>query len=160
MKAIISISMEKKDVVKRLNRVYYGMMGGAVVAAALMYYLIMKEAVRPIDPMSSAGQAIQGVVIFLAIVCIPLGLYLFKRQCRKIRAIEDERARMEAYWKAGRWRIVTVSFSMLTGIAGYYLLGGYQSMIWIAAIAAIAWYFTKPTERKIELELLPDDDSY
>ena len=55
---------------------------------------------------------------------------------------------------------MTVSFSMLTGIAGYYLLGGYQSMIWIAAIAAIAWYFTKPTERKIELELLPDDDSY
>ncbi len=152
--------MEKKEVVKRLNRVYYGMMAGAVVMAALCYYAIMKDVVSPIDPMSTAGQAIQGIVIFLAVVCIPAGLYLFKRQCRKIRAIEDEGQRMEAYLQAGRVRIIVVSFSMLTGIAGYYLLGGYQSMIWIAAMAAIAWYFTKPTERKIELELLPDDDSY
>ena len=152
--------MEKKDVVKRLNRVYYGMMAGAVVVATLSYYLIMKEIIRPIDPMSGLGQTIQGVIILLAVGCIPAGLYWFTRACRKIRTIEDEGVRMEAYWKSGRWRIVAVSFSMLTGIAGYYLLGGYQSMIWIAAIAAIAWYFTKPTERKIELELLPDDDSY
>lgn len=152
--------MEKKEVVKRLNRVYYGMMAGAVVTAALSYYAIMKEWFSPIDPMSSAGQAVQGVVIFSAVVCIPAGLYLFKRQCRKIRLIEDEGLRMEAYMKAGRVRIAVVSFSMLTGIAAYYLLGGYQSMIWIAAIAAIAWYFTKPTERKTELELLPDDDRY
>ena len=152
--------MEKKEVVKRLNRVYYGMMAGAVLVAALMYYLIMKETVTPIDPMTTAGQTIQGIIIILAVVCIPLGLYLFSRKCKKIRETEDETARMQAYLKAGRLRIIVVSFSMLTGIAGYYLLGGYQSMIWISAISAIAWYFTKPTERKIELELLPDDDRY
>lgn len=152
--------MEKKDVVKQLNRVYYGMMAGAVLTAALMYYLIMKDVFSPIDPMSGLGQVIQSIIIFLAVVSIPLGLYLFNRQCKKIRAIEDETERLQAYLKAGRWRIIVVSYSMLTGIAGYYLLGGYQSMIWIAAVAAIAWYFTKPTERKIELELLPDDDRY
>lgn len=152
--------MEKKDVVKQLNRVYYGMMAGAVLTAALMYYLIMKDVFSPIDPMSGLGQAIQSIIIFLAVVSIPLGLYLFNRKCKKIRAIEDETERLQAYLKAGRWRIIVVSYSMLTGIAGYYLLGGYQSMIWIAAVAAIAWYFTKPTERKIELELLPDDDRY
>lgn len=152
--------MEKKDVVKQLNRVYYGMMAGAVLTAALMYYLIMKDVFSPIDPMSGLGQVIQSIIIFLAVVSIPLGLYLFSRKCKKIRAIEDETERLQAYLKAGRWRIIVVSYSMLTGIAGYYLLGGYQSMIWIAAVAAIAWYFTKPTERKIELELLPDDDRY
>ena len=152
--------MEKKDVVKQLNRVYYGMMAGAVLTAALMYYLIMKGVFSPIDPMSGLGQVIQSIIIFLAVVSIPLGLYLFSRKCKKIRAIEDETERLQAYLKAGRWRIIVVSYSMLTGIAGYYLLGGYQSMIWIAAVAAIAWYFTKPTERKIELELLPDDDRY
>lgn len=152
--------MEKKDVVKQLNRVYYGMMAGAVLTAALIYYLIMKDVFSPIDPMSGLGQVIQSIIIFLAVVSIPLGLYLFNRQCKKIRAIEDETERLQAYLKAGRWRIIVVSYSMLTGIAGYYLLGGYQSMIWIAAVAAIAWYFTKPTERKIELELLPDDDRY
>ncbi|MBR1516290.1 MAG: hypothetical protein IJ621_06050 [Paludibacteraceae bacterium] len=152
--------MEKKDVVKQLNRVYYGMMAGAVLTAALMYYLIMKDVFSPIDPMSGLGQVIQSIIIFLAVVSIPLGLYLFSRKCKKIRAIEDETERLQAYLNAGRWRIIVVSYSMLTGIAGYYLLGGYQSMIWIAAVAAIAWYFTKPTERKIELELLPDDDRY
>ena len=152
--------MEKKDVVKQLNRVYYGMMACAVLTAALMYYLIMKDVFSPIDPMSGLGQVIQSIIIFLAVVSIPLGLYLFNRKCKKIRAIEDETERLQAYLKAGRWRIIAVSYSMLTGIAGYYLLGGYQSMIWIAAVAAIAWYFTKPTERKIELELLPDDDRY
>lgn len=152
--------MEKKDVVKQLNRVYYGMMAGAVLTAALMYYLIMKDVFSPIDPMSGLGQVIQSIIIFLAVVSIPSGLYLFNRKCKKIRAIEDETERLQAYLKAGRWRIIVVSYSMLTGIAGYYLLGGYQSMIWIAAVAAIAWYFTKPTERKIELELLPDDDRY
>ncbi len=152
--------MEKKDVVKQLNRVYYGMMAGAVLTAALMYYLIMKDVFSPIDPMSGLGQVIQSIIIFLAVVSIPLGLYLFNRKCKKIRAIEDETERLQAYLKAGRWRIIVVSYSMLTGIAGYYLLGGYQSMIWIAAVAAIAWYFTKPNERKIELELLPDDDRY
>jgi hypothetical protein len=44
--------MEKKDVVKRLNRVYYGMMAGAVIIAALCYYLLMKELLQLIDPMS------------------------------------------------------------------------------------------------------------
>lgn len=152
--------MTPSIVVKRLNYYYYGIMVIAVACAALLYWLITKGMLSPIDPMSSLGQVIQGVVIFLAIVSIPAGLYWFKRQCRTIRTIENEEDRLQAYLAAGRWRIIIVSFSMITGISAYYLLGGYQSMIWMAAIAAIAWYFTKPTERKIFLELLPDDDRY
>ena len=48
----------------------------------------------------------------------------------------------DAYVKAATSRIVTVSNAMVFGIAAYYLLGGYQSMLWVAAISAIGWYFT------------------
>jgi hypothetical protein len=28
-------------------------------------------------------------------------------------------------------------------------------MLWVAAVSAIGWYFTKPSVRKMELELQP-----
>jgi hypothetical protein len=36
-------------------------------------------------------------------------------------------------------------------------MGAYQSMLWVAAVSAIGWYFTKPSERKMELELQTQD---
>jgi hypothetical protein len=52
-----------------------------------------------------------------------------------------------------------VGNSMPLGIAAHYLIGTtqYTSMMWIAAIAAIAWYFTKPTVGKVTKEMTPDD---
>ena len=50
--------------------------------------------------------------------------------------------------------------SLVFGMAAFYLLGGFRSMLWLAAVAAIGLYFCKPTERKMQLELLPYDDSY
>ena len=32
-------------------------------------------------------------------------------------------------------------------------------MIWVAAISAIGWIFSKPTERKQYLELINEDDA-
>jgi hypothetical protein len=39
-------------------------------------------------------------------------------------------------------------------------MGAYKSMLWVAAIGAIGWYFTKPTERKMQLELSPSEEQY
>jgi hypothetical protein len=39
-------------------------------------------------------------------------------------------------------------------------MGAYRSMLWVAAIAAIGWYFTKPTEGKMQQELLPPTENY
>ena len=48
---------------------------------------------------------------------------------------------------------------MPLGIFAFYWLGGYRSMLWVAAIAAIAWYFTKPTIGKLEQEMSPKDEN-
>lgn len=144
--------MENK-LIRQLNCYYYGMLVLTVAAATICYLLITRGVVDIIDRMSALGRAIQYLVIINAITSIPLGLYGFKRKCDAIRMMEDIGAKTKMYKKHAAIRIVLVSQSMCFGIAAYYLLGCYMSMFWIAAIGAIGWYFTKPTEKKIYLEL-------
>lgn len=147
------------QIAKHLNWYYYGMMVLAIIAATLPSYLISKELLIPIDSMSTLGKTIQYVVIFDALITIPFGLYGFKRACtRLLRSAEatDQPLTDEHYHRYQNYaiaRILLVSNSMVLGIAAFYLLGCNQSMLWIAAIGAIGWYFTKPTARKIQMEL-------
>ena len=148
--------MEQK-IIRTLNVYYYGIMALTLIAGTLAYFLIMKEYVEPIDSLSTLGQTIQYVVIFDALLTIPLGLYLCKKQCKKLSVLEKEEEKLLGYKKAATMRILLVSNTMVFAIVAFYLMGAYQSMLWVAAVAAIGWYFTKPSERKMELELQPQD---
>ncbi len=148
--------MEQK-IIRTLNVYYYGIMALTLLAGTLAYFLIMKDYVQPIDSLSALGQAIQYIVIFDALVTIPLGLYLCKKQCTKLSQLDNEEEKKLGYKKAASLRIVLVSNTMVFAIAAFYLMGAYQSMLWVAAVSAIGWYFTKPSERKMELELQPKD---
>ena len=148
--------MEQK-IIRTLNVYYYGIMALTLLAGTLAYFLIMKDYVQPIDSLSTLGQAIQYVVIFDALVTIPLGLYLCKKQCTKLSVLDNEEEKLQGYKKAASLRILLVSNAMVFAIAAFYLMGAYQSMLWVAAVSAIGWYFTKPSERKMELELQPKD---
>lgn len=148
--------MEQK-IIRTLNVYYYGIMALTLLAGTLAYFLIMKDYVQPIDSLSTLGQAIQYVVIFDALVTIPLGLYLCKKQCTKLSVLDNEEEKLQGYKKAASLRILLVSNTMVFAIAAFYLMGAYQSMLWVAAVSAIGWYFTKPSERKMELELQPKD---
>ena len=94
---------------------------------------------------------IQYIVIFDALVTIPLGLYLCKKQCIKLSTLENEEEKLLGYKKAAGMRIILVSNAMVFAIAAFYLMGAYQSMLWVAAVAAIGWYFTKPSILIMEL---------
>lgn len=148
--------MEQK-IIRTLNVYYYGIMALTLLAGTLAYFLIMKDYVQPIDSLSTLGQAIQYVVIFDALVTIPLGLYLCKKQCTKLSVLDNEDEKLQGYKKAASLRILLVGNTMVFAIAAFYLMGAYQSMLWVAAVSAIGWYFTKPSERKMELELQPKD---
>ena len=148
--------MEQK-IIRTLNVYYYGIMALTLIAGTLAYFLIMKEYVEPIDSLSTLGKTIQYVAIFDALLTIPLGLYLCKKQCKKLSVLENEEEKLLGYKKAATMRILLVSNTMVFAIAAFYLMGAYQSMLWVAAVAAIGWYFTKPSERKMELELQPQD---
>lgn len=148
--------MEQK-IIRTLNVYYYGIMALTLLAGTLAYFLIMKDYVQAIDSLSTLGQAIQYIVIFDALLTIPLGLYLCKKQCSKLAELADSSEQLKGYQKAATVRILLVSNAMLLGIVAFYLMDGYQSMLWVAAVAAIGWYFTKPSQRKMELELQPKD---
>ena len=147
----------KQKVIRTLNVYYYAMMALTLLSATLSYFLIMKGYVMPIDSLSTCGQVLQYVVIFDALISIPLGLYWCKKQCNQLSSIEDETTQLQGYQKAATWRIVLVSNAMVLAIAAFYLMGAYQSMLWVAAVSAIGWYFSKPSLRKMELELQPKD---
>ncbi len=152
--------MDYKFIVRRLNVWYYSVAIMTVLVALCSYLLLSKGLIATIDPFSPVGRNLQIVFILITLSCVPFGLFYFKQQCKKIRLIEDDRQRQRAYIKAATMRILVVGMPMTVDIFAYYMLGGNQSMIWMAAVAAIGWYMTKPTERKIQLELLPDDDRY
>ena len=148
--------MEQK-IIRTLNVYYYGIMALTLLAGTLAYFLIMKDYVQPIDSFSMLGQIIQYVIIFDALVTIPLGLYLCKKQCTKLSTLDNHEEQLLGYKKAASLRILLVGNTMVFAIAAFYLMGAYQSMLWVAAVAAIGWYFSKPSERKMELELQPKD---
>lgn len=148
--------MEQK-IIRTLNFYYYGMMVLTLLAGTLAYFLIMKDYVQPIDSLSTLGQVIQYIIIFDALVTIPLGLYLCKKQCTKLSVLENEEEKLMGYKQAATMRILLVGNTMVFAIAAFYLMGAYQSMLWVAAVSAIGWYFTKPSERKMQLELQPQD---
>ena len=131
--------MEQK-IIRTLNVYYYGVMALTLLAGTLAYFLIM-----------------QYIVIFDALLTIPLGLYLCKKQCVTLSSLENQEEKLYGYKKAAILRILLVSNTMVFAIAAFYLMGAYQSMLWVAAVSAIGWYFTKPSIRKMELELQPND---
>jgi hypothetical protein len=147
----------EKNIIKLLNLYYYGALILTLIAGTLAYFLIIKEIVQPINPMSTLGQVLQYAVIFDALLTIPMGLYLCKRQCTKLAELTDEEQKLVGYKKAATWRILLVSNTMFFGISAFYLMGAYQSMLWITAVSAIGWYFTKPSEAKLQAELQPKD---
>lgn len=152
--------MDTKTVIKRLNIFYYGIFLLLVVLATVTYLLITREILPVIDPLSRWGKVIQSAVIFDVLTTVPLGLWWHKRQCKQIAKIEDEKARLTAYYRCAAIRICLVSNTMLLAIPAFYFLGAYMSMMWVAAISAIGWYFTKPTEKKMYFELNPDIEQY
>ena len=64
----------------------------------------------------------------------------------------DEDAKAARYLPLAAWRLVAIGADLLVGIALFYLLGS-RSMIYCAAIAAVALVFCKPSEVKADNEL-------
>ena len=137
-----------EETVRKLNWIYYSQMVIALIVLTIMYYGSFKGLYEPLDRMSSIGKAVQYIVIFDALITIPLGLYLVK-------LVKPKTDRM--YFKCAGARIILASNAMPLGIFAFYWMGCYRSMLWVAAIAAIAWYFSKPTLGKMEQEMKPED---
>ena len=140
--------MEEQKVIRELNAWYYGVMAFTLIILGGMYYLTSQADFEPMDTLSTVGMVLQYAAIFTTLIAIPLGLYLIKWRKPKT---------LEYYKELATGRILLCGLPMSMNIALYYLFGCYRSMMWIAAISAIAWYFSKPTLGKLEQEMTPED---
>lgn len=139
--------MEEK-VIRTLNGYYYGVMIVTLVILGAMYYLTTRQDFEPVNVMESLGMILQYAAIGMTLVAIPFGLYMVKW---------FKPDTLEKYQEIATGRILIIGLTMPMNIAFFYLLGAYKPMMWLAAMSAIAWYFTKPTLGKMEQEMKPDD---
>ena len=144
--------MENK-VNRVLNIFYYGFYLLVAGAAGLMYYLVKNQLIEVVPPLSALGQTLQYVVIFYVIVSVAGGLYGFKKLMDKLKTKEEQEQKLVQYQKWGIVRICLIGIGGVLGIVAFYLMGGYTSMLWCAAISLIGLYFCKPTLKKMEIEL-------
>ena len=149
---------------KALLVFHYGTMIFSMLIYCILTLFVQRYPDRWIwfEPNSQTGIVLQSIIIIVALTTIPYGLYWFKRRCLTLRTIEDTGEREKRYFAASAIREALVVCSLPLSTVGFFLLGGYQTMLWIAAIAAIAWFFCKPSERRMELDLntTPYDDRY
>ena len=140
--------MEENQIIRTLNWYYYGVMVFTLIILGVMYYLTSQPDFEPINPMEQLGMILQYAAIGVTLVAIPFGLYMVKL---------FKPDTLAKYQEVATGRILAVGLTMPMNIAFFYLLGTYRPMMWLAAMSAIAWFFTKPTLGKLEQEMTPED---
>lgn len=147
-----------------IKRLYYIVYGLTIALFGVIWYLNFQsvadtgEAFMLFEPNSTTGMCIQYGAILYTLAAIPGALFWFKRKCMVIAKIEDEAERYDKYYAYAFLRIGIIAVSMPLSLFGYMALGAYKPMLWLAAIAAIAFVFTKPSVARTEEELRPKDD--
>ena len=140
--------MEENQVIRTLNWYYYGVMALTLIILGVMYYLTSQPDFEPVNPTEQLGMILQYAAIGATLVAIPFGLYMVKWA---------KPVTLEKYQEVATGRILAVGLTMPMNIAFFYLLGTYRPLMWLAAMSAIAWFFTKPTLGKLEQEMTLED---
>lgn len=146
-----------KETLRQLTIAYYCVYAAAI-AAALTGFYILRSGLR-IDPLSQTGTILNSILIVLIIGCIPVTLAVFNKKTKNWAKLENQDQKLALYKTAGTIRIAIIGIALITGVLFFYIMNS-QSMIFCAGIAAIALFFCKPSEAKIEtdLELFNSED--
>lgn len=151
---------------KFMKGIYYGLYFCIIILAGLVAYfnytgIAIEGGGRSIvfAPTGRVGLIIQYLAIIYTLAVIPGVLYWMKRSCAKIAKIEDESLKYDTYYTYASLRMILIAVGSLISFFAYFLLGGHQPMLWLAAIGAVALVFTKPTPGKAEAELRREDEN-
>ncbi len=144
--------------IKNINLVYYMLYMTTVVVAVIIFFLTFSNAqTTHIDEKSQTGIIISSVYILYLLISIPYALWSFHKKTKKWQLIKDEYVKLMEYEKGSKIRLWIIGAGLIAGIVLVYFMRS-KSMIFCAAIAAIALYFTKPTLNKMISELKLDED--
>ena len=124
-----------------------------VVAAVIIFFLTFSNTrTTYIEERSQTGIILSSVYILYLLISIPYALWSFHRKTKKWQLIQDDYLKFKAYEKGSLIRLYIIGISLIAGVILVYVMRS-RSMIFCAAIAAIALYFSKPTVNKMIKEL-------
>ena len=138
-------------IVKKINLAYY-LIYALTILSTIIGYIVTQSRETAVDVKSPLSITLSSIVILYIIISIPAALYLFHKSTKKWIEIEDNFQKLEKYTTGATWRIIIVGFGLVLSVVVFYIIRT-ESMIFCAAISAIALIFCKPTENKMKSEL-------
>jgi len=145
-----------KGTLKKINLVYYAIYS-ITILSTIVGYLLTSDSLQQISPKSQLSINLSSILIIYILISIPLSLYLFYKNVKKWKLLEDNMTKLDKYEKGSIYRLVAVGLGLIASIAIFFILRS-VSIIYCAGIAAIALIFCKPTESKIISDLGLDED--
>ena len=157
----MEIERKIRMITKSITVTYYVIYLLTILAVVAIFFMTYANVnIERIDALSPLGVKISTVYMIYLLTSIPLALYLFHIYTQKLRKEINEFIQFQKYKKASNIRLWVVGIGLVVGVLLVYLLRS-QSMIFTAAMAAIALYFCKPSGirmiRELDLDADPND---
>ena len=148
-----------KKSVNKLLLIYYLMYILALIVAVGGFYLAKQGGEFSLDPQSTTGVTITSLYLIFLMASIPLSLRIFNKKVKTLASDDNINEKIKKYTLYALYRLIIIGANLLLGVFFFYLFNS-RSMIFCAAIAAIALVFCKPSETKMgsELEIYEDTD--
>ena len=154
----MEIERKIRMITKSITVTYYVIYLLTILAVVAIFFMTYANVnIERIDALSPLGVKISTVYMIYLLTSIPLALYLFHIYTQKLRKETNEFIQFQKYKKASNIRLWVVGIGLVVGVLLVYLLRS-QSMIFTAAMAAIALYFCNPSGIKMIRELDLDAD--
>lgn len=134
----------KLDKLCKSLQLYYYLVFLLFFVVAFLSTSFIKEPLYELG--SNIAIALQSIGIMYIMISIPLGLWIFHQKNKKLPNQTDAQ---NFYKKTWLLRLILISFGVILNVLLFYILKD-LSMLYAAAIAAVAFIFCKPTMSKIE----------
>jgi membrane-associated HD superfamily phosphohydrolase len=135
--------------IKSLRILYYAMLSGTIILAAVIYFVSEKDKPSPIEMKDN----ILVIVLFIAAACLTASALLWKKAMAKIR---DENkplpVKFEAYRAAAIKRYAITEFSILLSVICYFLTLE-MKLYFIIAVLIVHFLTLYPITSKIAVQI-------
>jgi hypothetical protein len=147
-------------IVRQINPAYYAVYTLTILSTMIGFYLTRDRDTVP-DVKSEMSITLSSIVILYVIVSIPAALYLFQRNLKKWKQIEDMFFQHRQYIAGARLRLLVVGAGLVGSIIVHFILFAHTSnisMLATAGISAVGLFFCKPSYNKVANELEIEDE--
>jgi hypothetical protein len=142
--------------IKKISQFYYLIYTVTILTTVVGYFLIMNSDSH-INSLSPLGITLKSIVIIYMLISIPLSIGGFYYMINKWKTIENLTLKLKEYQKGSIMRLLLIGIGLIGSIIVFFVLRTDVSLIYCAAIAAIALLFCRPSEAKITTELNLDE---